>query len=195
MKHLVFLPIALMLASPAVAEPMKFTCERFKSNCAGADCENLFLALHKDTEHKILTMRKTQIVEYEIERHHATEKLISLRTEEEKDVPLIIEYTHVTTPYGKLILANEDRKGDIKEKAEIEPTSGLYRYYLLHTDGSIKDVPVGEPYTAYFGWCENNTAKGDSIINTAPVDAPTPAVEPETVIPDVIAPPEPVTTP
>ncbi|MFW0778233.1 MAG: hypothetical protein ACN2B6_11020 [Rickettsiales bacterium] len=189
MKYLVFIPTLLMLAAPANAT-MKFTCERFKSSCTGTSCEKLYLALHKDVDHKILTMRKTQLVEYEIERHHAKETLVSLRTEEEKDVPLVIDYKHVETPYGKLILTNKDRKGDVKEKTEIEPTSGLYRYYLIHTDGSIKDVPVGEPYAAYFGWCEDNTAKGDSIMNMNPVDAPVPAQKPETAIPDVIAPAE-----
>lgn len=139
----------------AYAEPMKFSCERFKSNCLGKACEQIYVALQKDASRQILSVKKTETVEYEINETGATEKLVGAQIDPSIQRSLTINYKNIASAYGKITLSNKDAKGNVKEMASIEPASGFYRYLLIHTDGSIKEVPIGEPYTAYFGWCNN----------------------------------------
>lgn len=176
--------LVCMTPLSAKAEILTFSCERFKSNCTGQECYKLVSALVKDTTHQIFTVKKTEIVDYKIDATGAVETLRGEQAVPDKDRQLIIHYKSVENKFGKIILTNYEPKGAIKETAEIEPTSGFYLYYLIHTDGSIKDVPIGEPYTAYFGWCENMSAPGAKL----PETKPTAPAEPNTAVPEKINP-------
>lgn len=178
MRMLCSVIVLLVCATPfsAQAETLSFSCERFKSNCTGQECYKLVNALQKDTTRQIFTVKKTEIVDYKIDATGAVETLRGEQAVPDKDRQLIIHYKFVASEYGKIVMANRDPKNIMKEEAQIEPTSGFYLYYLIHTDGSIKDVPIGEPYTAYFGWCENMSAPGAKL----PEANPTPATVPET---------------
>lgn len=165
-------------------------------------------ALQQDTTHQILTVRKTEIVDYKIDTAGAVETLRGEQAVPDKDRQLTIRYKFVSNDYNKIVMMNRDPKNAVKEEARIEPSTGAYHYFLLHTDGSIKDVPIGEPYTAYFGWCENMSAPGAKLpqpekpateakpepaTSTAPAPDPTPSTPPtqapvSTHPPDVIAP-------
>lgn len=142
----------------AQAESFSFSCQRFKSNCTGSECDKLVTALQKDTARQIFTVKKTEIVDYRIDSTGAVETLRGEQADYSADRQLVIYYKFVTNEFGKITMKNYEPKGATKEIAQIEPTSGFYMYYLMHTDGSIKDVPIGQPYTAYFGWCQNPNA-------------------------------------
>src|SRR5262249_40632171 len=87
----------------------------------------------------------------------------------------IVNFAYVYEREGVVIvLENRDSHGDVKEKVEIDKISGFYDKYLIHTDNSIKDVPLGQPYVAYFGWCDVH--KPD--VSAAPATPPPPAVPP-----------------
>jgi len=201
--HLITALAIYSIPFAAHAEQLSFSCERFKSNCMGQDCYKLVSALQKDVAHQIFTVKKTEIVDYKIDATGGVETLRGEQAVPDKDRQLVIHYKYAVSEYGKIVLKNTDPKNNVKEEAQIEPTSGFYLYYLIHTDGSIKDVPIGEPYTAYFGWCENMSAPGaklpeanptpSAVPATAPAPDPTPSTPPtnapvSTTPPDIVAP-------
>jgi len=165
----IILPPAQVIASNI---PMVFSCQRFKSKCSGASCYALVSGLQKDTGRSILDARKTEVVEYSVDVLHSIEMLKTEQVDPLLKRQLSIEYLNVENAHGKITISNKDKKGAVKEKVEITPATGFYLYYLIHTDGSIKDVPIGEPFSAYFGWCDNKSPAGAMIPDTTPVEAP-----------------------
>jgi hypothetical protein len=187
-------PAVTIEVAPPAALPDKITCQRFQSNCTADACMQIIGALQKDTERKIFTVRRTETVTYTFDNTGAVEKLRGEQAVFNKQRLPVMNYKTVTTDaQGKIMLTNKDRKGNINIRVEIEPASGFYLNFFLHTDGSIKEVPVGEPYLAYFGWC----SPGDELLppvipvapttdgKEAPMAAPAPAaaVTPATPVP------------
>jgi hypothetical protein len=162
--------IIMLVTAPALADELEATyeCTRFKSKCIGTACDKIYAGLKLDVQRSILTMRPTQLVEYRITPQRALETIkTALAEDKDRDQKLVIEYLSVQQSGGEIVLANHDDKNNIREKVTINLASGLYAFQLLHTDGSIKDVPVGEPYTAYFGWCDNKSAPGAALTDSA----------------------------
>jgi hypothetical protein len=191
MRHLLFVIAALLpftafaqAETPATAPvspaplPSKITCQRFQSNCNADTCLQLVNALQKDVARKIFTVRRTEIVTYTIDETGAVEKLRGQQAVYSKDRAMVMNYKNVATDaLGKIIFTNKDRKGNANMRVEIDPLSGFYLNFFLHTDGSIKEVPVGEPYLGYFGWC----SPGDEVLPPAlPVESETPEGESST---------------
>lgn len=141
-------------APPAQDLKKTFTCQRFKSSCTGQACLQRAAELQKDTEHKILAVKKTEFVEYAIHSTQAIETLKGEQIDPTLKRALTITYTDVETTPDKIFLGNKDKNNTPKDKVEILTSTGFYLDYQLHTDGSIKEVPIGEPYAAYFGWCD-----------------------------------------
>jgi hypothetical protein len=179
MRYPLIVAAMLLVSLPTLAaDKVTYECTRFKSNCVGASCHKIYDGLQLDTGRTILGVRKTQVVEYVIDPLSATETIKTLLADDkDRDQSLVIEYKHVLNAYGRITLSNLDSKKKIKEQARIDAASGLYSFYMLHTDGSIKDVPVGEPYTAYFGWCENKSAPGIILPDMTPQAEPAPEAE------------------
>ena len=162
--------MAVLVAAPSFADTPEiiYECTRFKSKCTGTACDKIYAGLKLDVQRSILTMRPTQLVEYRITPQRALETIkTALADDKDRDQKLVVEYQNIKQSGDEIILANRDKKNNIREKATISTMSGLYAFQLLHTDGSIKDVPVGEPYTAYFGWCDNKSAPGASLTDSA----------------------------
>ncbi|MCE2927884.1 MAG: hypothetical protein LW823_09645 [Rickettsiales bacterium] len=188
MKRISTFALAALASFPALANEFQvtFECTRFKSNCVGAACHKIYEGLQQDTGRTILAVRKTQVVEYVIDPARAVETIKTvLANDKDRDQNLVIEYQHVLSSGGRITLSNQNAKKVITERAVIDTTGGLYSFYLLHTDGSIKDVPVGEPYTAYFGWCENKSAPGAALPDMTPQSEPAAAQQPAPAAPAV----------
>ncbi|MDX2113092.1 MAG: hypothetical protein SFW63_05120 [Alphaproteobacteria bacterium] len=178
MKRLSSFVLAALVSFPALANEFQLTyeCTRFKSKCIGTACRVIHDGLINDTERSILKVRKTQIVEYVIDPARAVETIkTELAGDLDRDQSLVLEYRAITHRLGQITLSNHNSRGQVTERVTINTETGLYGFYLLHTDGSIKDVPVGEAYTAYFGWCENKSPAGSSLPETAEPAAATPA--------------------
>jgi hypothetical protein len=155
------LPFALAawLASlPAQAADMGFSCQRFKSSCAGGACAAMAEGLKQDTTRSILGLRKTQRVAYRISEANAYETIETTLRGEASAKKLETRYGSVKAGETSLTLENRNAKGVVSESVEISLSDGFYSNYVLHTDGSIKEVPIGEPYIAYFGWCDPATS-------------------------------------
>lgn len=160
---------SLPFTAQAQIKPQIFECQRFQSKCTGEGCYQLLDGFKKDVTKKILTVRKTETVDYVIDEAGGVETLRGEQAVPSRDRQLVMNYKFVGNEYGKIALFNKDKKGAVNIKVEIEPTTGFYYNFLIHTDGSIKEVPLGEPYLAYFGWCT-----GDTISQPSPADVATP---------------------
>lgn len=131
------------------------TCQRYESKCAGSACYRLGSALKADKEHNIYAMQKMEVVRYNIDQNSATALFDNVTPNAKlSNGKYEISYKLVIWRNDVIVLGNEASTGVMKEKIEIDRVSGFYAYYLMHTDNTIKDVPLGEPYTASFGYCE-----------------------------------------
>lgn len=160
MKKMIGVLSVAMLAASAQAETLDLKCQRYESKCSASACYHLSEALKDDKDRQIFAIQKTEEVDYHIEDASATATL-------ENEVPnatltegkYILPYKHVSWKDGIVVLENRTSSGMTKEKIEIDRDFGFYSHYMMHTDSSIADVPLGEPYTAYFGWCEDTSVK------------------------------------
>lgn len=171
MKPLIFsVATALALASPALADDqhLDLTCTRYKSKCAGKDCYTLANGMKADPERRILSLPGLEELRYVIAPGSAAETMIKGDELTLTKRKYQISYEQVSYGENDITISNHDAKGADKERVIIEPVSGFYAYYLLHTDGSIKDVPIGEPYRAYFGWCASGQAPATPAAPPAP---------------------------
>ncbi len=172
--------LALCLGTPAQADAIHFTCQRFKSNCVGKACLAMAEGFKADTEHKILTLRPVEKLDYKIDEKRAVEIIRSAQDAAKAALNVSVPYEFVTLSSNLITLERKAADEQVRERVVIEIASGFYAYYAIHNDGSIKDVPLGEPYAANFGWCNQTSAQGAN---------PAAPAAPPAAIPDVIAPP------
>jgi hypothetical protein len=161
--------ILIFLASNAQAAPVTVHCQRYESKCTGAKCYTIADGLKEDTKKEVLTLQKMDKVDYMVQNNTGTE----IAAVENADNPGKVE-KYVTT-FGtlnldedKTVMSNKNDAGAVREEITIDNHNGFYTRYLIHTDGSIKDVPIGEPYKAFFGWCEEERA---ASTEAAPIPA------------------------
>mgnify|MGYP003394034070 CR=1 FL=1 len=180
MKKLFFITLAGALAAGnADAKTVYLACKRYESKCSGDKCYELTAALQSNSEwRETLASQNMEPVEYIIREDGATAILSRLTTDAKlAGGKYIVEFKYVTQDPIRFILENKTDTGDVKERIIIETGSWFYVKYLLHTDRSLRDVPIGEPFSAYFGWCEDLTDK------RALPDVPIPAAPPAPATP------------
>ncbi len=140
----------LLFPFAAQAGELKVSCQRYESNCSGNEkCAAIADALKQDKNKELLATQRTETVHYVIGDTRATASV----DDEQSGIKYTPEFKFVTRSGNDIILENKLETGVVKEQVVIDKKLGFYAKYLLHTDGSMKDVPVGEPYSAYFGWC------------------------------------------
>lgn len=158
-RLLTALSIVFCSAVTARGETMSFDCQRYKSKCTAKACEELANGIREDSSKKILSLQGLESVEYVVNPRMAYENRRKAEDQSLAKRKYLVNYKFIEITPAMITLSNKAPSGIEKERVQIEPTSGFYRHYILHTDGSIKDVPIGEPYQAYFGWCNNTTGK------------------------------------
>jgi len=126
------------------------TCQRYQSKCTGQKCYALAEGLREDVRNA-LAAQQMERIDYAIENGHA---IATVDPEAKMHETYTSEFKFVAEEVGKSALENRTETGVTKERVIIEKPSGFYVHYLLHTDNSLNDVPLGEPYSAYFGWCD-----------------------------------------
>lgn len=157
-KYLIFFclfPLAFADA-PAEAGTLFLKCQRYESKCKAAACYQLGEALRADKDGTIYKVKITEPVQYAITADSATASLENPKLGKAKSGgQYTITYKRIPREDEPNLIVLEIRTsvGEVKERVEIDRLSGIYAHYLIHSDNSIKDVPLGEPYTAYFGWC------------------------------------------
>ncbi len=179
-KLFAFFILFAWAASPAMAENKLTThCQRYESKCTGSACYRLGSALKDDKDRHIYTMRKMDVVQYDIDPTTATATFDNATPNAKlTNGKYTIPYKHAIWRDDVIVLENTATSGVIKEKIEIERKTGFYAYYLMHTDDSIKDVPLGEPYTASFGYCQlPGVVLPVAPEDEEPIAAPTPPPE------------------
>lgn len=62
----------------------------------------------------------------------------------------------VATSY---ISFSQEVDGAILERTEISRVDGRITIEEIHTDGSIKDIPIGQPYGKYIGYCKKDIVR------------------------------------
>ncbi|MDX1975957.1 MAG: hypothetical protein SFT92_09850 [Rickettsiales bacterium] len=148
MRRLIWLLLATAtLPSMAQAE-MVFSCQRYRSKCAGDECLTIANKLKLDTGRSMLTLVTPQTITYRINDNKAQE-VIEINGEEQR-----YPYEKTESSESLITLSNLQPNGTLKEQVTINLINGIYTHYAIHNDGSIKDVPVGLPYRAWFGWCD-----------------------------------------
>lgn len=155
LRNIIFLLIASLAAHPVHAATLFLRCHRYESKCKAAACYNLSDALREDKSGQIFDIKKTETVEYAIDGEHATGLLDNAAPNATwSNGKYTIAYKH--SPDGSNIITMKSFTPDekVKEQVEIDRMSGVYSHYLMHTDNTLGDIPLGEPYFAYFGWCE-----------------------------------------
>lgn len=180
-------------SAPSPAETLYFHCQRYESQCSGNDCYRIADGLRADTERKLLTtVQKLESVEYRIAESAAEATLDNAAPNAilTRNNKYVIRYENVDIGPNLITVEDKTGSGIVKEKVEIDKLSGFYADYIIHTDNTIRDVPIGEPYTAYFGWCEDvNGGPAPSAVpavldnlvpaaTPAPPAAPVPATQP-----------------
>lgn len=170
MKKTSLLFLATALAAPAAhAEDLNLRCQRYESKCSATACYHLSEALKDDKDRQIFAIQKTEIVDYLVKD---TEAVAILENEVPNatltDGKYVLPYKHVRWEDGIVMMENRTSSGMTKERIEIDRDFGFYAHYMMHTDKSIKDVPLGEPYTAYFGWCEDVTVRPEETAPSEP---------------------------
>lgn len=148
MRALVF--ALLLFPFAAQAGELKVSCKRYPSDCSGTEeCNAIAEALRQDKNKEVLKSPKLETVHYVIGDTRATASI----DDEASGIKYTPEFKFVTREGNNVILENKLDTGAAKERVIIDKKLGFYAKYMLHTDGSMQDVPVGEPYSAYFGWC------------------------------------------
>jgi hypothetical protein len=158
MRALSFALVLSFVTFSAHAATLNLSCQRYESKCKGEKCYDNAARLKQDKEKKIFTMQHMENINYAIREDGATATFDDAKA----DATLVngkytLEFKYVTQDDAKIVLENKTDTGVVKEQVNIDKLTGFYAKYLLHTDGSLKDVPIGEPYSAYFGWCEDMT--------------------------------------
>jgi hypothetical protein len=152
--------ILCLAASAAQANTLYVHCLRYESKCTGDKCHDIAEKLKLDTKKELLHAHKMEHVNYVIQEDGAkatfSEAAANARLVDGK---YTLHFKSVQQNDAAITLENKTDTGAVKEQVIIDKITGFYIKYLLHTDNSIKDVPVGEPYSAYFGWCEDTTDK------------------------------------
>jgi hypothetical protein len=171
MKHALTFIFALA-ATDAQAGTLLIDCQRYESKCNGDKCYALADGLKQDTKKEVLKLQKMELVHYTIDDTRATVSV----DDEGSGIKYTPEFEFVTRDENTITLKNKTESGAAKERVVIDKVSGFYAKYLIHTDGSMKDVPIGEPYSAYFGWCEDKTPKKSD--DTVPAATITPPAQP-----------------
>jgi len=132
------------------ADAANITCQRYQSKCTGQKCYALAEGLREEVRNA-LAVQQMERIDYAIENSHA---IATVDPEAKMHETYTSEFKFVSTDAGKFALENRTETNVAKERVIIEKSSGFYVQYLLHTDNSLNDVPLGEPYSAYFGWCD-----------------------------------------
>lgn len=156
-KGLLIFTLLLSHGAHAQSQEMKFSCTRYQSKCNGKQCDEIGKGFRADREKKILKLPNVEVLEYSIMPEAAQEKMIKGDASVFAMHKYTVNYKNVQMTPTSIVFSNSTPEGMQKERITIEPASGFYSYYILHTDGSIKEVPVGDPYKAYFGWCEDRS--------------------------------------
>lgn len=139
--------LASAAVSSAQAATLLYECQRYRSPCTGEKCYHIASQLGLDTGRTLLTKVPVQHLNYIIDNMQAREQI-------EHNTTDITLYTQIDIQDNFIILSNVDASGKPFARASINKQNGVYSHYLIHNDGSIRDVPVGTPYRAYFGWCD-----------------------------------------
>lgn len=161
MKYL-FAFIILFAAMPAQAGNVLYLhCQRFPSKCAGQKCFEIARALKEEDENReFFSKQRLENADYEIRDNEATGTLDNVAAFAElSNGKYIVRFKHVFQNTGNITMEHRNEAGETKERVIIDKFTGFFAKYLIHTDGSLKDVPIGEPYSALFGWCEDTTDK------------------------------------
>jgi hypothetical protein len=173
----------VVLSAPALADTNNLTCKRYKSKCTGETCFQIADNLKVDTAQKALPASSTETVEIKVSGDVGTETmLVRGVSAKEENSKFKTSYEYVTVTPQAITLQNRADNGRVSERMDVDLLTGFYTYYALHNDGSMKDVPIGQPYAAYFGWCD---------IGNGPAAAPTPVP----LDPVPVTPPAPGTAP
>ena len=89
----------------------------------------------------------------------------------DQDKKFSTTYEYATVSPQHVVFQNRTDNGRVSEQVDIDAVTGFYTHYtpaLPPTARDEKDIPLGQPFAAYFGWCDIN----GNAINPAPVAAP-----------------------
>ena len=152
--------LSTLIASSASAETLYLHCFRYESKCLAEKCYQIADRLVENLEWKAtLSAEKMEPIDYVVRDNSA----VGITTKTSQDAKLeggkyTVLFKSVTQDDARILLEYKNEAGFVRESVAVEKQTGFYANYLLHTDSTIKDTPVGKPYVAYFGWCEDTTA-------------------------------------
>lgn len=161
MKRLLVFIALCLTASAAEANTLYLHCLRYQSQCSGQKCLDIGEALKATANSELLKTQAKDVIDFTLEEDHGAGYLAedapnAVKIGENK---YKITYQHVFITPETITLEHKEESGKVRGRSTIDKLTGIYMSFVLHTDGSLKDVPVGAPYTAFFGWCEDVTDK------------------------------------
>lgn len=152
----------LLLASAAVEtasvrpEPLyTLDCKRYESRCVGDRCYEMETALRTNSDWRgQIPPERMESLQYVVRADGALSMTERVRVGATiSNGKYVIPIKHVTDGASSIQLENKTDEGIVRERVAIDKNTGFYAAYLMHTDATISDVPIGAPYAAYFGWC------------------------------------------
>ncbi len=162
----------IAIATAALADDATtYSCKRYQSQCKAGDCRKLAaqMVVRPESVQKILAAAtQLETLNYAVMLSEAKETATNAAEAPAPD-PLAAPttppahaskshvYEYVSKSDGGFMLENRTTAGQTKEEVNIA-ANGFYSYYLISTDGSMHDVPIGEPYVTYFGACTKTSA-------------------------------------
>lgn len=172
MKKIILTALGVFFgAGSASANVLYLHCQRYESKCVGEKCYEIAEGLNADPEWRnALPVNKLEQLDYVVHDDKAvviTDNAMrgSLKTQDSK---YTIPFNNVRQDSVRIQL--EITSGSaVKERVTVIKHTGFYSAYVLHTDTSIKDIPVGTPYKAYFGWCDDTT-ETEGVYTPKPIE-------------------------
>lgn len=179
-KFSLVLSIFLFTTSAAEANVLYLHCQRYRSTCTAEKCYQIADGLSADSEWRgSLPASKLEQLDFVVRENDAmmiTENNLPGMSRTKNNKYTVLFDKIMQDPARIQMEITSDKA--VKERVSIIKRTGFYSAYMLHTDTSIKDIPIGTPYTAYFGWCDDTTATDGVYTPTAEEpkpDAATPA--------------------
>lgn len=149
---------AIMLLTPSLAMAageINLSCQHYQSKCSASACYSAAEKFALDTDRELLKNPNIEKTFYIITADHA-QAMFEATAAGASTIQgkYTLDFKYVTHAKDSITLENKLDDGTVKERVIIDKKTGFYIKYMLSTDKSLKDVPVGYPFYAYFGWCD-----------------------------------------
>jgi|GEM_PF-3155003 len=179
-------PVATSSPLDTAAPDLHLQCYRFRTKCLGQQCYDIGEVMPQDPEQRHMKVAETERVEYSFLGNHAREhRLVGA---EGAKTDYYADYAGIERTPTLIKMTTKSRDGAVTDTTEIHLNNKFYAFYAIHSDGTIKEVPLGVPYTAYFGWCD--TIGANTTIPAEPAAAVVESVAVPVEAPAVVAPVE-----